>query len=121
MPKNKKDSEKIKRELAAMREMMALNKVVMKDDLEGVFVSNPARESETVSDEVADKILKNLERSDRKSEASALSIVNRFAAGGSEPADRASAVAGSRKSQSRANRSKKPRSALKVKVKKARR
>lgn len=121
MPKNKKDSEKIKRELAAMREMMALNKIVMKDDLEGVFVSNPARESETVSDEVADKILKNLEQSDKKSEVSAQSIVNKFAAGGGEPADHTSAPTISGKSRRRTNRSKKSRRALKVKVKKARR
>jgi hypothetical protein len=118
--KSKKDGDKIKRELEAMRQAMALNKIVMKGDIEGVFLTNPARESETVSDEVADNIIKGIERSDRKAESESLDIIDRLTSEKGERT-RSRQKAEPRSSRTRARPKKARGKLLRVKIKKARR
>ncbi len=65
---------KLKKELELLNNAMALNKLVKKNDLEGVFLTNPAKESETISDDISDRIIDALEKQSSKE----INVLNEF-------------------------------------------
>jgi hypothetical protein len=112
--KSKKNREKLKKELEILDSTMTLSRLVKKNDLEGVFLTNSAKESETISDDVSDRIINSLEKEGGKDESKGMSIINRFASETIEE-DKTPTVQKRRAAQKRPSRPKK------TKIKKARR
>ncbi|MEM3227362.1 MAG: hypothetical protein QXR58_01675 [Candidatus Micrarchaeaceae archaeon] len=125
--KNKNSRERLRKELEVLDSAMTLNRLVKKNELEGAFLTNSAKESETISDDVSDRIINTLEDESGRDESKGVEIINKFAvlAEGAEQVRRVKHKAAPKIAPKRQplNRSpaKKSMSAKKTKIKKARR
>jgi hypothetical protein len=68
MPKDRAQKEKIRKELEEIKGLKVLNNMVKKSDIESVFLMTPSRDSETIKESIADRIISDLERYDKKDE-----------------------------------------------------
>ena len=57
MGKSKADKIKLDKELRELEELRRLDRIMKKETIEGIFLSNASRESETISDNVVEDIL----------------------------------------------------------------
>ncbi|MGC8622959.1 MAG: hypothetical protein ACP5SJ_03710 [Candidatus Micrarchaeia archaeon] len=110
--KGKKDKEKLKREMELLDSAMALNRLVKKNDLEGVFITNPAKDSETISDDISDRIIDNLEKAGSSDEGKESKLIRDFLGEAKEGAEEA-------KHKNKSTRRQKPSERKQVAPKKA--
>jgi hypothetical protein len=57
MGKSKAEKEKLNKELEELEELRKLDKIMKKESIEGLFLSNASKDSETIRDTVVDEIL----------------------------------------------------------------